>query len=220
MPGRFIVLEGIDQSGKKTQTRLLVRKLRRHGFKTGTLSFPFYGSPSGREIRAFLEGRRRYSFQAVHMLYSLNRWENRDVMTRKLEESDFVVADRYTASNLAYGLARGLDLEWLVGLDRGLAVPDVVIVLDVPVPASFNRKVFNRDVHESDRNLLLRVRRGYLRLAKKFHWRTVKATGSPGLVHLEIWKAIQDLLPPIKTSKNSPKTATKRVKNREKSHFP
>ena len=198
MPARFVVLEGIDQSGKKTQTQLLVRRLRRHGFKTSTLSFPVYGSPSGREIRAFLQGRRRYPFQVVHMLYSLNRWENKGVMARKLEESDFVVADRYTGSNLAYGVARGLDLEWLVALDRGLPVPDVVLVLDVPVPASFNRKASNRDVHESDRDLLLRVRRGYLGLAKKFHWRVVKATGHAGMVHLEVWKATQDLIRPVK----------------------
>lgn len=140
------------------------------------------------------------------MLYSLNRWENRSVMATKLEASDFVVADRYTASNLAYGVARGLDLEWLVALDRGLPIPDMVIVLDVPVTASFNRKSSNRDVHESDRDLLLRVRRGYLRLAKKFHWRVVKATGPADAVHLEVWKATQDLVPQVKKhAKTAPK---------------
>lgn len=194
LQARLITLEGIDQSGKKTQTQLLVRKLRWHSFKTATLSFPVYGSSSGRQIRAFLQGRRRYPFQAVHMLYSLNRWENKETIVRKLEESDFLVADRYTGSNLAYGLARGLNLEWLVGLDKGLPVPDAVIVLDVPVPASFHRKATNRDVHESNRALLLRVRRSYLRLAKRFHWQVVKGTGPAENVHSEIWKSIHDLV--------------------------
>jgi len=187
---RFISLEGIDQSGKKTQTQLLVRRLRRTGRKVATMSFPVYGTSSGKQIRGFLEGRRNYSFQAVHMLYSLNRWENLEQITEKLERSDFLVADRYSASNLAYGVARGLDLEWLVGLDKGLPLPDTVIVLDVPVPSSFNRKTLNRDVHESDRNLLLRVRRTYLTLAKRFRWKVVDGTGPVENVHGEIWKAV------------------------------
>jgi len=187
---RFISLEGIDQSGKKTQTRLLVKRLRRTGRKVAPMSFPVYRSPSGQQIRAFLEGRRNYSFQALHMLYSLNRWENLGQITENLERSRFLVADRYSASNLAYGVARGLDLEWLVGLDKGLPLPDTVIVLDVPVPSSFNRKTLNRDVHESDRNLLLRVRRTYLTLAKRFRWKVVDGTGPIENVHGEIWKAV------------------------------
>lgn len=191
MSARFIALEGIDQSGKKTQTSLLVGRLRRGGFKVATLSFPVYATPSGREIRAFLEGRRKYPLEAFHMLYSLNRWENGDAIRRKLQVSDFLVADRYTASNLAYGVARGLDLEWLRGLDKGLPEPDMVIVLDVPVPASFKRKKADRDLHESNRLLLSRVRRAYLSLARRFHWHIIKGAGDPETVHAEIWKTLK-----------------------------
>lgn len=191
LPARFIALEGIDQSGKKTQTNLLVGRFRRGGFKVATLSFPVYNTPSGREIRAFLEGRRKYPFEALHMLYSLNRWENRDAISRKLQVSDFLVADRYTASNLAYGVARGLDLEWLKGLDKGLPEPDVVVVLDVPVPASFKRKKADRDLHESNRLLLSRVRRAYLSLSRRFHWHIIKGAGDPEIVHAKVWKALR-----------------------------
>ena len=157
------------------------------------MTFPIYGSSSGREIRAFLEGKRKYPFEAIHMLYSLNRWENQDVIVRKLEESDFLVADRYAGSNLAYGVARGLDVEWLEGLDKGLPVPNAVVVLDVPVPASFRRKKVNRDIHETDRTLLSRVRRSYLGLARKFGWKVVKGDGPADRVHDEVWKAIRNL---------------------------
>lgn len=191
MRARFISLEGIDQSGKKTQTRLLVRRLRRTGHKVATMSFPVYRSPSGQQIRAFLEGRRNYSFQAVHMLYSLNRWENLGQITERLKRSDFLVADRYSASNLAYGLARGLSLEWLVGLDKGLPVPDTVIVLDVHVPVSFDRKAVNRDLHERNRRFLLRVRQAYLKLAKKYGWHLVDGTGPAEKVHQGVWEAIK-----------------------------
>lgn len=138
-----------------------------------------------------MQEKRKYSFQAVQMLYSLNRWENIDVIIGKLRESDFLISDRYTASNLAYGVARGLNLEWLVGLDRGLPDPDTVIVLDVPVPSSFNRKALNRDVHESDRNLLLRVRRTYLKLAKRFRWPVIDGTGTTENVHERVWRTIK-----------------------------
>jgi len=188
---RFISLEGIDQSGKKTQTRLLVRRLRRTGRKVATMSFPVYGTPSGQQIRAFLEGRRNYSFRAVHMLYSLNRWENLEQITEKLERSGFLVADRYSASNLAYGLARGLSLDWLVGLDKGLPVPDTVIVLDVRVPVSFDRKALNRDLHERNRRFLLGVRRAYLKLAKRYDWHLVDGTGPTEKVHQAVWEAVR-----------------------------
>lgn len=184
-------MEGIDQSGKKTQTRLLLRRLRRTGRKVATMSFPVYGSPSGRQIRAFLEGRRNYSSQVVHMLYSLNRWENLGQIKEKLERSDFLVADRYSASNLAYGLARDLSLEWLVGLDKGLPVPDTVIVLDVRVPVSFDRKALNRDLHERNRRFLLGVRRAYLKLAKKYGWHLVDGTGPAEKVHAIVWETIK-----------------------------
>lgn len=191
MPARLVALEGIDQSGKKTQAGLLVRRLRRAGFSVSTIGFPVYTSASGREIRAFLLGKRKYPFQAVHMLYSINRWEHRAVIVEKLRTSDFLIADRYTPSNLAYGMARGLDLNWLVGLDKGLPVPTTVIVLDVPVPASFNRKASNRDRHERDRRLLARVRVAYLRLARRFHWQVIDGAGPVRKVHQEVWSAVK-----------------------------
>ncbi len=169
-------------------------KFRRRGFKVSTLGFPVYTSPAGREIRAFLDGKRNYPLQAVHMLYSLNRWENRDALTRRLKEADFLVTDRYYPSNLAYGLARGLNLNWLATLDHGLPKPDMVVVLDVPVGASFSRKARGRDLHESNRALLSRVRRNYLNLARKFHWRVVNGAGPAREVHSEVWNAVQRLV--------------------------
>ncbi len=200
LPGHFIDLEGIDQSGKKTQTRLLVAKLRRKGLKAVTLDFPVYSTSIGQEIQAFLNGKRNYPPQAVHMLYSLNRWENRDRIIRALDSADFLLADRYSASNLAYGLAKGLDLGWLISLDRGLPMPERVIVLDIPVGSSFVRKSHLRDLHESDRALLLKVRRNYLRLANRFHWQVVDGTRSATVVHSEIWKSVPSQKPTKNTS--------------------
>lgn len=191
MRSKIIALEGIDQSGKRTQTRLLANALKKEGATVRTISYPIYNSPSGRQIQRFLEGRQLFPPRALHMLYSLNRWENLEHLTKLTENSDFVIADRYYPSNLAYGVSRGLSLEWLQGLDRGLPAASLVIVLDVPVPASFDRKSTGRDVHERDRRLLLRVRRTYGTLAMKLDWKTVDATCPVGQVHDAVWGIVR-----------------------------
>jgi dTMP kinase len=124
------------------------------------------------------------------MLYSLNRWENQAFIRSLVDRSDFLVADRYTASNLAYGVSRGLSLSWLQTLDKGLPLADLVIVLDVPVPSSFARKRKDRDVHENDRKLLAKVRHSYKRLADKLGWKIVDATLPVGEVESAIWNLV------------------------------
>jgi dTMP kinase len=188
---RIIALEGIDQSGKRTQTRLLANELKKKGAKVGTISFPIYKSPSGRQIQRFLEGKQEYPATALHTLYSLNRRENQEQIVRLTQDSDFVIADRYSPSNLAYGVSRGLSLDWLQGLDRGLPKASLVIVLDVPVPASFARKSRGRDVHEKNRQLLVKVRRRYQTLAKKLGWKMVDATRPVEEVHEAIWRLVR-----------------------------
>ena len=191
MRGKIIALEGIDQSGKRTQTRLLAEELERKGARVGTISFPIYRSPSGRQIQRFLAGKQEYPATALHMLYSLNRWENRELITNLTEKSDFVIADRYYPSNLAYGVSRGLSLGWLQGLDRGLPTASLVIVLDVPVLSSFGRKSSGRDVHERDKKLLLRVGLTYRTLAKKLYWKMVDANRPVEEVHEAVWSIVR-----------------------------
>ena len=124
------------------------------------------------------------------MLYSLNRWENQKLISSLVARSDFVIADRYTPSNLAYGVSRGLSLDWLRGLDKGLPTTSLVIVLDVPVHYSFDRKTRNRDVHERDEKFLSEVKRTYRVLARRLGWKIVDATRPVEEVHATIWKMV------------------------------
>jgi dTMP kinase len=191
LPGKIIAIEGIDQSGKRTQTRLLAYELKKKGARVSTISFPIYNSPSGRQIRRFLEGKQDYPATALHMLYSFNRWENQELITKRAEKADFLIADRYYPSNLAYGVARGLSLGWLEGLDRGLPPASLVIVLDVPVVASFNRKSIARDIHERDKRLLLKVRRTYRTLANRLGWKMIDATRPVDETHEAVWSIVR-----------------------------
>ncbi len=189
--GRLMAIEGIDQSGKRTQTRLLAKLLRQWNFKVGTVSFPVYNSLSGRLIRAYLDGKVGLPFPAACIMYSLNRWEHLDRLRKLIAGCDFIVANRYTPSALAYGTAGGARLNWLNAMDEGLPRPRVVIVLDVPVDASFVRKKGGRDVHEASAEYLHKVRRAYLTLASSRGWRVVNGTGSKAEVLERVRKHIR-----------------------------
>ena len=125
------------------------------------------------------------------MLYSLNRWENLPTIERLMRENEFLIADRYIPSNLAYGLSRGLSLDWLRALDQGLPSAELVIVLDTPVPASFARKGKRRDAHERDRLLLSRVRRKYKTLSHKLGWKILDGSKLVQSLRSEIWDLVQ-----------------------------
>jgi len=111
-------------------------------------------------------------------LYSLNRWEHLHLLNELIERNDFLIANRYTPSGLTYGVAGGLDLNWLRNLDNGLPEPDDVLVIDVPVTASLARKTKRRDVHEKDTRYLAIVRRTYRKLSSMFGWQVIDGTRS------------------------------------------
>jgi len=190
MRKKLLVFEGLDQSGKNTQVELLTRRLREQGCQVEKTSFPDYDTPIGKEIKAFLREERRYNAQVRHILYAANRWERKGDIERWLNEEKFVVIDRYYQSNLAYGLANDLELDWLLNLERGLPEADLVIVIDTPPEASFERKPAERDAYERDLSFLRRVREAYIRLSQRFSWVIVDGERSVEEVHNDIWELI------------------------------
>jgi dTMP kinase len=193
--GLLIAFEGVDQSGKRTQAKLLVERLKRNGFKVNYLSFPIYTTAIGEEIKTSLEGRRSYIPQVQHMLLAANRWEVKDEIERWLEQGHFVVANRYFYSNYAYGVSKGLDLDWLRALDRGLPEPNLVILLNISSQTSASRKLRGRDVHERNLEFLTRVKESYLQLARSYNWIVVNGEMPIRTVHEELWKAVKPFLP-------------------------
>ena len=193
-PGLIIVLEGIDQSGKRTQSRILFEQIEKQGLPAAYISFPDYTTVIGKEIEAFLAGKRSYNLQARHMLLSLNRWEHKDNLDRWLNEGRVIVVNRYSGSNYAYGVAQGLSLDWLMNLEKGLPEPGLTVLLDVPIAASLERKIAERDVHEQDQDLLRRVREEYLKLAAKWGWRIINGARGADQVQRDVWQAVEERL--------------------------
>ncbi len=194
MKGFLIVFEGIDRAGKKTQVKLLTERLKGEGYKVEKLSFPDYSTPLGKEIKAFLDGKRDYNTQVRHILYAANRWERKDDLEKWLKDGRMVVVDRYYQSNLAYGTANNLDLNWLLNLEKGLPKEDLVIILDISPETSFVRKGVGRDLYERDLTFLGKVREAYHHLAERFGWVIVNGERKIEEVHNEVWRIIQELL--------------------------
>jgi dTMP kinase len=197
--GKIIVIEGIDKAGKGTQSnllqsRLLINTLKFSGNVCTIMDFPDYTTPIGQEIRAFLDGNRNYTLETKHVLMSANRWEKKKEIESLIENGTIIIMNRYYQSNLVYGVSHGLNLKWLLNLDKGLPKEDVVIVLEVNPNTSYQRVPGNRDAFEIDRKLLTKVHKNYRKLAKQFNWRIINGERVTGEVHNEIMKIVRKVI--------------------------
>jgi len=182
----IIVIEGGDQAGKKTQTELLLKALKKRKIKTAIFSFPDYTTPIGKEISKYLDGKRKFPPQVIHCLLAANRWEKLNKILEAQEKYSVLIMNRYYQSNLVYGIANGLKSNWLENLDSGLPKADLVILLDVSQKESFNRKKTKRDKFEKNEEFLKKITRIYRTTAKKKRWNVVNASQPKDKVHQEI----------------------------------
>lgn len=185
--GTLIAIEGIDQAGKRTQAKLLETEIRKRGVRVSIRSFPDYTTPIGKVLKAYLRRKARLDFHSAHLLYAANKWEVVEELRDRIERGESLIVNRYTSSNIAYGSAHGLDVDWLRSLERGLPEPDIVLILDVPPRVSQRRKRKERDIHESDLTYLNRVRKAYARLSRKYGWIIIDGTGDQETVRRLVW---------------------------------
>ena len=186
----IIVVEGFDQAGKKTQSKLLVNFLKTKKKKCVIFNFPDYTTPLGKEIKNYLSGKRKFPPQVIHCLLAANRWEKSKEIIDALSKNRIVIMNRYYQSNLVYGTVNGLDLKWLENLDKGLPKENLVIVLDVNPSDSFSRKKEKRDMFEKDKVFARKITNTYRKLAKKFGWYLVEASQSKDCVHQSVIRIV------------------------------
>lgn len=184
----IIVIEGGDQAGKKTQSELLAKALRKRKLKTKVFSFPDYKTPVGKEIKKYLSGKRKLPVQVVHCLLAANRWERVKDIKDAISKNSVLIMNRYYQSNLVYGLVNKMNMKWLENLDAGLPKADLVIVLDVSQKEAFSRKKTKRDEFEKNRKFSKKISSAYRQLARKKHWKIVNASQPREKVHQDIMK--------------------------------
>ena len=188
--GKIIVIEGTDKAGKTSQSRMLAETLKVSGKVCVILDFPDYTTPIGMEIKAFLEGKRDYLPEVKHLLFSANRWEKKKEIESMLENGTIIVMNRYWQSNLVYGVANGMDINWLLRLDKGLPKEDIVLVMLVNPNISAKRAEM-QDAFESDPQLAAKAYKNYLKFAKQYRWKIIDGSKNKEQVHQEIMKIIR-----------------------------
>lgn len=195
--GRIIVIEGLDGSGKGTQSKILLEKLSK-SHKVRKLSFPDYESPASAPVRMYLSGEfgndpscvnpfAAASFYAVDRVSSfLKDWK------KDYEDGTLFVLDRYTTSNMVYMTSKlpceqwGDFLSWLSEFeyDRlGLPKPDGVIYLDMPTEVSqklmsgrYNSDESKKDLHEKNVEFLNACRKSALYAAENQGWQVISCS--------------------------------------------
>jgi dTMP kinase len=196
-PGRglFLVLEGVEGSGKTTQRALLTDWLERQGLEYTATREPG-GTATGEAIRRILLESPHVVERAELLLFLAARAAVVDEVVRPaLAEGRIVVADRFDLSTLAYqGHGRGLDLAAVRSANRlatGGLEPDLTIVLDVPAAVGLDRlssRPGGRDRIEGEgESFLARVAEAY-RLLAQLEARVACVDGrrTPDRVHAEI----------------------------------
>ena len=194
----IIVIEGIDQAGKKSQSILLGNALKKMKIKTTVFSFPDYSTPIGKEIQKYLHGKRKFTKQTIHCLLAANRWEKLEEIQKANSKNSVVIMNRYYQSNLVYGMTNGLSYTWLENLDAGLPRASLVIVLDLKMKDSFVRKNIRRDRFEQNKNFEKKISENYRKLAKKYKWKLIDASQTKSQVHEIIMNLVQTKLSKIK----------------------
>ncbi|NJE07300.1 dTMP kinase [Thermococcus sp. M39] len=195
--GIFIVLEGIDGAGKSTQAKLLAEWFEKRGYDVVLTKEPT-DTAFGKLIRRLvLTGGRegiidgaKISYEAEALLFAADRAEHvKKLIEPSLKAGKVVISDRYFYSSLAYQWARGLDLEWLINLNKFAIRPDLVILLDLPVKESMKRINGRKLKSEFDKiaELQKKVRENYLKLVEMFpEMKIVNALASIEDIHNDI----------------------------------
>ena len=175
--GLFITFEGVEGAGKSTQIQRLAANLKREGVSVLVTREPG-GTPISERIREVLLERQHHKMVSTTelLLYAAARSQHvAQCIAPALAEGQIVISDRFGDAMVAYqGHGRGLDLELIHHLNRvatdGL-VPDLTIVLDVPVKVGRERTRRRRRALDrlelEDFEFHQRVREGYLTIAKE-----------------------------------------------------
>jgi dTMP kinase len=212
MKGKLIVIEGVDSSGKHTQAKLLLKRLKKEGKKAVLVSFPRYSTFFGKLVKKYLKGDfgalKKVRPELASLLYSLDRFDAMPWLEEQLSSGKIVVCDRYTASNIAHqaskfkGKKRKEFISWVQGVESRLPKPDATIFLDLPVSVSaklMSKRKRKKDIHELDLPYLRETRKVYLSLSKRPAWSKIECQKGLGIksreeIHKLLWKKAKKCL--------------------------
>ena len=195
---KLIIIEGLDGSGKSTQTALLEKHLEDCGVNYKKIKLPDYDAPSSTLVKMYLGGEFGTSADCVNAyaagaFYAVDRFASYQLKWKDdYENETLILADRYATSNSIYQMEKLPKSEWDAYLEWsedfeyckiGIPKPDLVIYLDVPVEISqklmthrYSGDEGKKDVHENNVKFLQSCRESALYTAQKQNWKVVNCT--------------------------------------------
>lgn len=202
--GKLIIFEGLDGSGKGTQTALTAQKLRERGMDLRQITFPNYASDSSALVKMYLSGQfgekpDDVNAYAASSFYAVDRFASyKTDWGRFYQSGGLVLSDRYTTSNAVHQCAKlppmywDSFLNWLFDFEYkkiGIPAPDVVFYLAVDPEISqqllkerYHGDESKKDIQEKDREYIARSRAAAEYCAKTLGWQRIECieTGAEG----------------------------------------
>lgn len=207
MSGKLIVIEGLDGSGKATQSGLLYEALRAAGKPVRKVSFPAYDSDSSALVKMYLAGEfgkdpGDVNAYAASTFFAVDRFASfKSDWGRFYREGGIIIADRYTTSNAVHQCSKLPQQEWDSFLDwlfdfefnlMGIPAPDTVIYLQVDPAVSqklmtgrYQGDESKKDIHESNLDYLAKSRLAAEYCAEKLNWKKIPCTDGDGMRTIE-----------------------------------
>jgi len=221
--GKLIIIEGIDGSGKATQTHLLYKKLKKSGANAEMLDFPQYKTFFGKLVASYLKNQfGKISPYLASVLYAANRMEYKDKLVKWLNEGKVVVLNRYVSSNQIHQAAhidnrseRNQFVNWIGKMEYeviGMPRPDLVLFLNVPVELSYKmiekkNKLARAYIQGSKRHILesdlehqqSALKQSFEMLEKHYKWAQINCSKDGKLLPKEtisalIWQHVSKLI--------------------------
>ncbi len=182
--GKFIAIYGINGIGKTTQVERLVEYLKSLGKNAHRLKYPIYDlKPEGPFIYKYLREPefRKKNELSTHQLqkkYADNRKKYEKILLERLKKGEWIVAEDYVGTGIAWGLAWGGDLEYLEKINKNLLKEDLSILMH---GNRFKTAIEKNHRNETEEERIKICKNFYLLLADKYKWKIVEANQKRGM---------------------------------------
>lgn len=217
---KLIVIDGLDGSGKTTQSQLLFSHMEQNSPNGAKLiSFPDYENPSSQLVKMYLAGdfgkdAQQVSAYAASSFYAVDRYASyRLYWEEEYLSGKNILATRYATSNMIHQMGKLPREEWDAFLDwvkdyeykkLGIPAPDQVIFLDMDLEISaklltgrYHGDESKKDIHEANRQYLMNCRESALYAAQKEGWTVIRCDDGENVLPLEViaQKISESLIP-------------------------
>lgn len=193
----MVTIYGINGIGKTTQVERLVNYLQSRGFRASRLKYPIYDlEPEGPFIHKYLRDlefrqKNELSTDDLQKKYATNRKRYETELKKRLAEGEWIVAEDYIGTGIAWGLTWGSSLEYLEEINQGLFPSDLSILMH---GERFTTAIEKDHRNEMETERIKICKNFHLLLAQRYSWKIAKANQSIEKVEEDIKSLIEEIL--------------------------